>query len=58
MTLDEARDILWTYSSPELFELLVRRRGWSVERFGAFVTDQLISALLPVAIEARDGHRF
>ena len=47
MTLDEARDVLWTYSSPELFELLVGRRGWSVERFGAFVTDQLTSALLP-----------
>lgn len=47
MTLVEARDILWTYSSPELFELLVGRRGWSVERFGGFVTDQLISALLP-----------
>lgn len=47
MTLDEARDILWTYSSPELFELLVGRRGWPVQRYGAFVTHQLISALLP-----------
>ena len=35
MTLDEARDILWTYSSPELFDLLVVRRGWSVERLRA-----------------------
>src|SRR4029077_17779108 len=47
MTLVEARDIMWTYSSPELFELLVGRRGWSVARFAGFVTDQLISALLP-----------
>ncbi len=47
MTLAEARDVLWTYSSPELFELLVGRRGWPVERFAAFVTDQLIGALLP-----------
>ena len=46
MTLGEARDILWTYSSPELFDLLVGRRGWSVERFGDFVTNQLISGLL------------
>lgn len=46
MTLGEARDVLWTYSSPELFELLVNKRGWPVDRFGAFVTDQLISALL------------
>ncbi len=47
MTLGEARDILWTYSSPELFELLVGKRGWPVERFAGFVTHQLISALLP-----------
>jgi AcrR family transcriptional regulator len=48
MTLGEARDILWTYSSPELFELLVGRRGWSVTRFADFVTDQMINALLPL----------
>jgi AcrR family transcriptional regulator len=47
MTLDEARDILWIYSSPELFELLVVRKGWSVERFASFVAEQLIAALLP-----------
>jgi AcrR family transcriptional regulator len=47
MTLDEARDILWIYSSPELFELLVIRKGWSVERFASFAADQLIAALLP-----------
>jgi len=51
MTLPEARDILWTYSSPELFELFVGRRGWSVERFAGFVTDQLIAALLPARTE-------
>ena len=28
ITLEEARDVLWTYSSPELYELLVIRRGW------------------------------
>ena len=47
MTLGEARDILWIYSSPELFELLVIRKGWSVERFASFVAEQLIAGLLP-----------
>ena len=47
MTLHEARDILWTYSSPELFDLFVGKRGWSRERFAGFVTEQLIAALLP-----------
>jgi hypothetical protein len=46
ITLDAAADILWTYSSPELYELLVIRRGWSVERYGRFVADSMIAALL------------
>jgi AcrR family transcriptional regulator len=44
---DVAADILWTYSSPELFGLLVLGRGWPPDRFGRFVGDALIGALLP-----------
>jgi AcrR family transcriptional regulator len=47
VTLAEATDILWTYSSAELYDLLVLRSGWPVERYGAFVGDALIAALLP-----------
>jgi AcrR family transcriptional regulator len=47
ITLDVATDVLWTYSSPELYELLVIRRGWSVERYGGFIADAMIAALLP-----------
>ncbi len=47
ITLTEAADILWAYSSPELYGLLVIRRGWSPDRFGRFVGQALISALLP-----------
>jgi AcrR family transcriptional regulator len=47
LTLDEARDILWTYTAPELYELLVIRRGWSAERFGELAAEQMIAALLP-----------
>jgi AcrR family transcriptional regulator len=47
ITLEQARDILWTSSSPELYELLVLRRGWSVDRFAAFEADLMIAALLP-----------
>jgi AcrR family transcriptional regulator len=56
IALREARDILWTYSSPELFELLVVKRAWSIQRFGDFVADQLISALLaPPSDDDRSG---
>jgi AcrR family transcriptional regulator len=46
ITLARAADILWTYSSPELYELLVLRRGWSAQRYGRFVADAMTDALL------------
>jgi AcrR family transcriptional regulator len=46
VTLDAAADVLWTYSSPELCELLVLRRGWSPQRYGDFIADAMIAALL------------
>ncbi len=47
VTLDDARDIMWTYTAPELYELLVLRRGWSPEQFGGLAAEQMIAALLP-----------
>jgi AcrR family transcriptional regulator len=47
ITADQAADILWAYSSPELYELLVIRRGWPSARYGQFVGQALIAALLP-----------
>ena len=46
LTVAEAADTLWTYSAPELYELLVIRRGMPLERFGDFVADAMIAALL------------
>jgi AcrR family transcriptional regulator len=45
-TLAQAADILWTYSSPELYELLVLRRGWTPARYGSFIADAMINTLL------------
>ncbi|OMC07372.1 TetR/AcrR family transcriptional regulator [Mycobacterium sp. SP-6446] len=42
----QARDVLWTYHAPELYELLVLERGWSAARYGKFIADALIDALL------------
>ena len=47
ITLERARDVLWSYSSPELYDLLVVRRGWSPEEHGAFVGRGIAAALLP-----------
>lgn len=47
VTVEEAAGVLWTYSSPELYELLVLNRGWPLERYGRFIADAMIAALLP-----------
>jgi AcrR family transcriptional regulator len=47
VTIERAAEIMWTYSSPELYELLVLIRGWPLDRFGTFIADALIAALLP-----------
>jgi AcrR family transcriptional regulator len=41
-----ARDMLWTYNSAEIYELLVIERGWSPRRYGRWVADALVAALL------------
>ena len=46
LSVARGADILWSYSSPELYELLVLRRGWSAERYGSFVAEGMIAALL------------
>ena len=52
VTLEYARDVLWTYSSPELYEMLVLRQRWPLERYGQFVAEGMIAALLPERREA------
>lgn len=49
ITVQEAGDIFWTYASPELYDLLVLRRGWTAERFGNWVGESFIDAVLKPA---------
>ena len=46
VSVAEARDVLWTHSAVELWDLLVNQRGWSKARFGKWVGLQLCAALL------------
>jgi hypothetical protein len=46
VTVSRAADVLWTYSSPELYELLVLRRGMPLRRYAEFVADAMTDALL------------
>ena len=47
VSVDEARDVLWTYNSAEIYDLLVLQRGWEPDRYGRWVADALAAALLP-----------
>jgi AcrR family transcriptional regulator len=46
VSVDEARDVLWAHNSVELWDLLVNQRGWSPKRYGRWVGNQLVAALL------------
>jgi AcrR family transcriptional regulator len=47
ITAEYAGEIMWTYSSPELYELLVVTRRWPPQEYGTFIADAMIAALLP-----------
>jgi hypothetical protein len=43
---NEARDVLWSHSSLELWDLLVTQRRWGARRYGAWIGQQLEAGLL------------
>ncbi len=44
----DAADVFWSLTSPEMYDLFVQRRGWPPERFGAWVGEMFVAALLPL----------
>ena len=46
VSVTEARDVLWTYFAAEVYELLVLERGWSTKRYGRFLAEAVIAALV------------
>ena len=55
MSLRQATDILWTHSSPEVYDLLVQRSGWSLQQYAAFIAAGITAQLQAGA--ARSGSR-
>lgn len=50
VTIAEARDVLWLYSAPDLYDLLVQQRGWSLDQYGEWIGRAYVAALLPPLI--------
>lgn len=46
VTVEEARDVLWTCVSVEVWDLLVHRRGWSPEAYAAWLARTLAASLV------------
>ena len=57
LSVKHAGEIMWTYSSPQLYELLVLIRGWRPQRYSAFIADAMIAALLPPEENPRASRR-
>ena len=49
LSVEAARDVVWTLCSLAVHDLLVLERGWSYERYQAWLTDALVRELLPDA---------
>ena len=46
LSAEDVRDVLWTYHGPELYDLLVVHRGWTTARYGEFLRDAVVAAVL------------
>lgn len=46
LSADDVRDILWTFHGPEQYDLLVVQRGWDPSRYGEFLQETVIAAVL------------
>jgi AcrR family transcriptional regulator len=44
--LDEVRDVLWTYTAVELYELLIVERGWPLNRYADWIGQAITAALV------------
>jgi AcrR family transcriptional regulator len=44
--LDEVRDVLWTCTAVELYELLVIERGWPLDRYAEWIGHAIAAALV------------
>lgn len=47
LSVEAARDVIWTLCSLAVHDLLVLERGWSYERYEAWLAEALVRELLP-----------
>ena len=53
--VDQVRDVLWTGISVEVYDLLVRQRGWEPADYATWLARMLVSSLLDPPTQAPGG---
>ena len=53
LTLEEARRILWMYTSRDVYRLLVHEAGWTPDRYEEWLSDTLLHALVDQSAKRR-----
>lgn len=46
LSLEEARRIMWMYTSREIYRMLVQEAGWTADRYQGWLGETLLSALV------------
>jgi AcrR family transcriptional regulator len=46
LSVEQIRDVLWAYTAPELYDLLVNQRGWTIEAYGDYLFRGMSGQLL------------
>ena len=57
LTLDEARRIMWMYTSRDVYRLLVHEGGWTPNRYQKWLSSTLVNALVNPASPNRRNSR-
>jgi AcrR family transcriptional regulator len=57
LTLDEARRIMWMYTSRDVYRLLVHEGGWTPNRYQKWLSSTLVNALVNPALRNRRNSR-
>jgi hypothetical protein len=46
VTFEEARHIMWMYTSRDVYRMLVHERGWTPDRYQAWLSETLVRELV------------
>ena len=49
LSFEEARRILWMYTSREIYRMLVQESGWTPDRYQAWLSRTLVATLVEPA---------